>query len=53
MPFPPSFQGLRLLQGVSERRREAKRLEAEAEELETEGWGKVREAITGSEVEGL
>ena len=53
MPFPPSFQGLRLLQGASERRREAKRLEAEAEELEIEGWGKVREAITGSEAEGL
>ena len=28
-------------------------MEAEAEELEIEGWGKVREAITGSEVEGL
>ena len=37
--------------GASERRREAKRLEAEAEELEIEGWGKVREAITGSEAE--
>ena len=51
--FPPSLQGLRLLQGASDRRKEAKRLEAEAEELEAEGWEKLREAITGSKAEGL
>ena len=53
MLFPPSLQGLRLLQGASAKREEAKRLEMEAEELEAEGWGKLREAITGSEAEGL
>ena len=51
--FPPSLQGLRLLQGASDRRKEAKRLEAEAEELEVEGWEKLREAIIGSKAEGL
>ena len=28
-------------------------LEAEAQQLETEGWGKLKEAIVGSEAEGL
>ena len=51
--FPPSLQGLRLLQGVSEKREEARKLEAEAESMETVGWGKLREAMMGSEVEGL
>ena len=51
--FPPSLQGLRLLQGASAKREEAKRLEVEAEKLEAEGWGKLREAVEGSEVEGL
>ena len=51
--FPPSLQGLRLLQGVSEKREEARKLEAEAENMETEGWGKLREAMMGSEAEGL
>ena len=35
------------------KREEAKKLEAEAQQLETEGWGKLREAVMGSEVEGL
>ena len=30
-----------------------KKLEAEAQQLETEGWGKLREAIMGSEAEGF
>ena len=50
--FPP-LQGLRLLQGVSEKREEARKIEAEAENMETEGWGKLREAVMGSEAEGL
>ena len=53
MLFPPSLQGLRLLQGTSKKREEARRLEVEAEKMEAEGWGKLREAVTGSEVEGL
>ena len=51
--FPPSLQGLRLLQEVSAKREEARKLEAEAENMETMGWGKLREAVMGSEVEGL
>ena len=51
--FPPSLQGLRLLQGASAKREEAQKLEAEAKRMEAEGWGKFREAITGSKVEGL
>ena len=35
------------------KREEAKRLEAEAQQLETKGWGKLREAVMGSEVEGF
>ena len=35
------------------KREEAKRLEAEAQQLETKGWGKLREAIIGSEAEGF
>ena len=51
--FPPSLQGLRLLQGASVKREEARKLEAEAEKMEAEGWGKLREAVMGSEAEGL
>ena len=51
--FPPSLQGLRLLQGASEKREEARKLEAEAESMETVGWGKLREAMLGSKAEGL
>ena len=51
--FPPSLQGLRLLQEASAKREEARKLEAEAENMETMGWGKLREAMTGSKVEGL
>ena len=46
--FPPSLQGLRLLQGASVKREEARKLETEAEKMEAEGWGKIREAIMGS-----
>ena len=53
MLFPPSLQGLRLLQGASEKREEARRLEVEAEKMEAEGWEELREAITGSKAEGL
>ena len=53
MLFPPSLQGLRLLQGASVKREEARKLEAEAEKMEAEGWGKLREAIMGSKAEGL
>ena len=53
MLFPPSLQGLRLLQGASEKREEARRLEVEAEKMEAEGWEKLREAITGSEAGGF
>ena len=35
------------------KREEAKKLEAEAQQLEMEGWGKLREAIMGSEAEGF
>ena len=35
--FPPSLQGLRLLQRASSKREEARRLEIEAQQLETEG----------------
>ena len=52
--FPPSlFKGVRLLQSASLKREEARRLETEAQQLETEGWGKLREAVMGSEAEGF
>ena len=52
--FPPSlFKGVRLLQSASLKREEARRLEVEAQQLETEGWGKLREAVMGSEAEGF
>ena len=35
------------------KREEAKRLQTEAQQLEAEGWGKLREAVMGSEVEGF
>ena len=44
---------MRLLQCASLKREGAKKLEAEAHQLETEGWGKLREAIMGSEAEGF
>ena len=44
---------MRLLQHASLKREEAKQLEAEAQHLETEGMGKLREAIMGSEAEGF
>ena len=53
MLFPASLQGLRLLQGASEKREEARKLEVEAEKMEAEGWGKLRKVVTGSEAEGL
>ena len=43
---------MRLLQSASLKREEAKQVEAEAQQLETEG-GKLREAVMGSEVEGF
>ena len=46
-------KGVRLLQSASSKREEARRLETEAQQLETEGWGKLREAIMGSEAEGF
>ena len=53
-PFPPSiFRGVRLLQSTSVKKEEAKRLEIEAQQLETEGWGKLREAVIGSEAESF
>ena len=51
--FPPSLQGLRLLQCASLKREEVKKLEAETQQLETKGWGKLREAMMGSKAEGL
>ena len=35
------------------KREEAKKLEAEAQQLETEGWGKLREAVMASEAKGF
>ena len=34
-------------------KRRGQKLEAETQQLETEGWGKLREAVMGSEVEGF
>ena len=48
-----SFQGLNLLQRASLLWEEAQRLEQRAQQLETEGWGKMKEAVAGSEAEGL
>ena len=47
------FQGLSLLQRASLLWEEVRRLEERAQQLETEGWGKMKEAVAGSEVEGL
>ena len=47
------FQGLRLLEQASKKWEEGQRLEEEVQQLETEGWGKFREAVVGSEAEGL
>ena len=53
MLFPPSLQCLRLLRGASAKREEARKLEVKATSMEAEGWGKLREAVMGSEAEGL
>ena len=47
------FQGLDLLQRASLLREEAQKLEERAQQLETMGWGKMKEAVAGSEAEGL
>ena len=44
---------MRLLHYANQKREEAWRLEEEAQQLETEGWGKMREAVVGSEAEGI
>ena len=41
-----------MLQGDSLLWEEAQRLEQRAQQLETEGWRKMKEAVAGSEVEG-
>ena len=51
--LPLSFQGLRLLEQASKKWEEVQKLEEEVHHLETEGWGKFREAVVGSEAEGL
>ena len=48
-----SFQGLTLLQRASLLQEEVQKLEERAQQLETEGWGKMKEAVAGSEAEGL
>ena len=52
-PFLFLFQGLWSLQQASMLRKEARRLEERAHELETEGWRQMREVVAGSEAEGL
>ena len=47
------FQGLKLLHEASQKREEVQKLEEEAQQLEMEGWGNMREAVAGSEVEGI
>ena len=47
------FKGFGLLQQASQMQEEAWKLEEMAQQLETEGWGKMREAVAGSEAEGL
>ena len=47
------FQGLWSLQQASQLWEEARKLEERAQQLETEGWGKMKEAVAGSEAEGL
>ena len=47
------FQGLWSLQQASQLPEEAWKLEERAHQLETEGWGKMREAVAESEAEGL
>ena len=49
----PSLQGLRLLQGVSEKREEARKLEAEAENMETEGRHATPQNSTGGHQKSL
>ena len=47
------FPGLNLLQRASLLWEEVQRLEERAQQLETEGWGKMKEAVARSEAEGL
>ena len=47
------FQGLDLLQKASLLWEEVQRLEERVQQLEIEGWGKMKEAVAWSEVEGL
>ena len=47
------FQGIDLLKKASHLRQEACRLEEEVQHLEAEGWGKLGEAMAGSEAEGF
>ena len=53
IPFFFLSHGLWSLQQASTLRREARKLEERAHELETEGWRQMREAVAGSEAEGL
>ena len=53
LAISPSFQGLKLLHEASQKREEVWKLEEEVQQLETEGWGNMREAVAGSEVEGI
>ena len=47
------LQGLESLQQASQLQEEAWKLEERVQQLETEGWRKMWEAVAGSEVEGL
>ena len=53
IPFFFLSQGLWSLQQASTLRKEARKLEERVHELETEGWRQMREAVAGSEAEGL
>ena len=53
LAISPSFQGLKLLHEASQKREEVQKLEEEAQQLEMEGWGNMREAVAGSEAEGI
>ena len=53
IPFFFLSQGLWSLQQASTLRKEAQKLKERAHELETEGWRQMREAVAGSEAEGL
>ena len=54
LTFSLFFQGLlELLQQASQLWEEVQKLEERAQQLETEGWGKMREVVAGSQAEGL